>query len=334
MANSLEAAKSELVDLAHQRMERAIADNAWTDRQKLALTCRILFDGGHDSGLAGQITCRTGTPGRYYTQQLGLGFDEITEANLLEVDEDLNVIEGAGMANPANRFHTWIYRHRSDVNCIVHTHPTHVAALSMLETPLVVSHMDTCPLYDECAFLPKWPGIPVGNEEGEMITRALGDKRAVLLAHRHARIVGSVSTCPAGHVHTGGEQHVALEMDQAEMAARADVDLLVDDRSRLREDGPELDCRGRMTAGQRARQEGATQVLPEHARNDRQRLRRAGQRPIAAQHARADEERGERRRDDHGRHAESERLQDRSVGAHQACSRANAGPPGEWTRRS
>jgi L-fuculose-phosphate aldolase len=188
MANSLEAAKSELVELAHQRMEHAIADNAWSDRQKLALTCRILFDGGHDSGLAGQITCRTGTPGRYFTQRLGLGFDEISERKLLEVDEDLNVIEGAGMANPANRFHTWIYRHRSDVNCIVHTHPAHVAALSMLETPLVVSHMDTCPLYDDCAFLPKWPGIPVGNEEGEMITRALGDKRAVLLAH-HGHVV-------------------------------------------------------------------------------------------------------------------------------------------------
>ncbi|MFD5088126.1 aldolase [Kitasatospora sp. NPDC058406] len=190
MAETLTAAKADLVDLAHRRMQSAIPDNDWTVRQKLALTCRILFDAGHDSGLAGQITARAERPGTYYTQQLGLGFDEITESNLLLVDEDLNVLEGGGMANPANRFHSWVYRARPDVNCIIHTHPLHISALSMLETPLVVSHMDLCPLYDDCAFLEKWPGIPVGNEEGELISAALGDKRALLLAH-HGQLVAT-----------------------------------------------------------------------------------------------------------------------------------------------
>jgi len=37
--------------------------------------------------------------------------------------------------------------------------------------------MDTCVLYDQCAFLKKWPGIPVGNEEGEIISAALGERR-------------------------------------------------------------------------------------------------------------------------------------------------------------
>jgi L-fuculose-phosphate aldolase len=87
------------------------------------------------------------------------------------------------MPNPANRFHSWVYRARPDVNCIIHTHPTHVAALSMLEVPLQISHMDLCPLYDDCAFLEGWPGVPVGNEEGELIAGALGDKRAILLSH-------------------------------------------------------------------------------------------------------------------------------------------------------
>ncbi|MFE6055921.1 aldolase [Kitasatospora sp. NPDC056446] len=190
MADTFEAGKSELVELAHRRMATAIPDSGWTVRQKLALTCRILFDAGHDSGLAGQITARAERPGTYYTQRLGLGFDEVTEANLLLVDEDLNVLEGDGMANPANRFHSWVYRARPDVNCIIHTHPLHISALSMLETPLVVSHMDTCPLFDDCAFLEKWPGIPVGNEEGELITAALGDKRALLLAH-HGQLVAT-----------------------------------------------------------------------------------------------------------------------------------------------
>ena len=183
MAKTLALPKDQLVKQALTQMQNTLADNTWTDRQKLALTCRILFENGHDSGLAGQITARGPTPGTYYTQQLGLGFDEITASNLLLVNEDLEVLEGHGMPNPANRFHSWVYRGRPDVNCIIHTHPTHIAALSMLEVPLQVSHMDLCPLYEDCAFLEAWPGVPVGNEEGEIITAALGDKRAILLSH-------------------------------------------------------------------------------------------------------------------------------------------------------
>jgi len=178
MADTMHLGKDELIARAKAEMQRQFDTPDWTLRERLALTCRILFDGGHDSGLAGQITARAPEPDRYYTQRLGLGFDEITAGNLLLVDEDLRVQEGGGMPNPANRFHSWIYRARPDVNCIIHTHPLHAASLSMLEVPLEVSHMDNCPLYGDVAFLKDWPGVPVGNEEGEIISAALGDKRA------------------------------------------------------------------------------------------------------------------------------------------------------------
>jgi len=190
MADTLTKPKTELVAQAHAQMQQTLPDLAWSTREKLALTCRILFDNGHDSGLSGQITARSEQLGSYYTQRFGLGFDEITASNLVHVDEDLRVLGGEGMPNPANRFHTWIYRARPDINCIIHTHPLHVSALAMLEVPLQVSHMDTCPLFDDCAFLKEWPGIQVGNEEGEIISRALGDKRAVLLAHHGQLVTG------------------------------------------------------------------------------------------------------------------------------------------------
>lgn len=190
VTTTMQTSKDQLVKLAQKQMLTALIDNVYTPREKLALTCRILFDGGHDSGLAGQITARAEEPGTYYTQQLGLGFDEISASNLLVVDEDVNVLDGSGMANPANRFHSWLYRARPDVNCIIHTHPLHSASLSMLEVPLEVSHMDLCPLFDDCAFLKEWPGVPVGNEEGEIISKAIGDKRAILLSHHGLLIAG------------------------------------------------------------------------------------------------------------------------------------------------
>lgn len=183
MPDTLNLPKSELVARALEQMKTELADDVWTTREKLALTCRILFDGGHDSGLAGQITARTEQQDTFYTQALGRGFDEVTRSNLLVVDQDLKIVEGQGMPNPANRFHSWVYRARPEVNCIIHTHPFHAVALSMLELPLEVAFMDVCPLYDDCAFLKAWPGVPVGNEEGEIIAQAIGDKRALLLAH-------------------------------------------------------------------------------------------------------------------------------------------------------
>jgi L-fuculose-phosphate aldolase len=164
-------------------MERHLPTPDWDVRQKVALTCRILASEGHESALAGQITARGPRPGTYYMLTFGLGFDEACAANVILVDDDLNVLEGQGMPNPSNRFHLWIYRHRPRVNSIVHTHPPHVSALSVIGEPLAVAHMDHTMFYDDCAYLPEWPGVPIGDEEGEMISEAIGDKRAILLAH-------------------------------------------------------------------------------------------------------------------------------------------------------
>lgn len=188
--DTFELSKQQLVDQAERQMDLYLEDAGYSTTQKLALTCRILFDNGHDSGLAGQITARGSDRSTFYTQRLGLGFDEISAGNFLLVDEHLNVLEGRGMANPANRFHSWVYRARPDVNCIIHTHAVCTAALGMLEVPLEVSHMDNCVLYDDVAFVAKWPGVPVGNEEGELISGALGDKSALMLSH-HGLLIAS-----------------------------------------------------------------------------------------------------------------------------------------------
>lgn len=187
---SADDTKQALMQSAQSNMQKWIKDIDLTPREKLAVTCRILFDKGHDSGLAGQITCRGETANTFITQPFGLGFDEISANNLMEVDQDLQPLNGEGMPNPANRFHTWIYKSHPKVNCIIHTHSTHIAALSMLEVPLVISQMDTCALYNDCAFVKDWPGVPVGNEEGVLISNALGDKRAIFLSHHGQLVTG------------------------------------------------------------------------------------------------------------------------------------------------
>jgi L-fuculose-phosphate aldolase len=173
-------------------MQRHLTLPPWSLRQKIALTCRIVAAEGHESALAGQITARGDRPGTYWMLSFGLGFDEARASNLLLVDDDLQLLEGDGMVNPSNRFHLWIYRRRPNVNAIVHTHPPYCSALSVVGQPLVAAHMDTAMFYDDCAYLAEWPGPPIGDEEGRIIHEALGDNRAILLAH-HGQLVATAT---------------------------------------------------------------------------------------------------------------------------------------------
>jgi L-fuculose-phosphate aldolase len=184
--------KSDYHTRTTQQMEQHLAMPTWSLRQKMALSCRILASEGHESALAGQITARGERPGSYWMLSFGLGFDEARASNIVLVDDDLQLLEGDGMVNPSNRFHLWIYRHRPNVRAIVHTHPPYCSALSLVGKPLVAAHMDTSMFYEDCAFLAKWPGPPIGDDEGRIIHEALGDKRAILLAH-HGQLVATDS---------------------------------------------------------------------------------------------------------------------------------------------
>jgi len=183
MEGSAHKPKAEFDARASAEMQEHLLKPAWNIRQTLALSCRMLAREEHGSALAGQITARGETPGTMWTARFGLGLEEIKASDFLLVDDDLQVIEGEGMPNPSNRFHLWIYRKRPDVRSIMHTHPPYVSALSMIGVPLKAAHMDTAMFYDDCAYLDHWPGPPIGDEEGELISTALGDKRSILLAH-------------------------------------------------------------------------------------------------------------------------------------------------------
>jgi L-fuculose-phosphate aldolase len=149
-------------------------------REALASACRILAREGHESGLAGQVTARA-EGNHWWTLQFGYGFDEATAERMVLVDEDLNPVSG-GRPNPGVRFHVWIYRKRPDVKAIVHTHAPYASALAATGQPLKTIHMDSAMLHGT-AHLAEWPGVPVADDEGRIISAALGDAKTILLAN-------------------------------------------------------------------------------------------------------------------------------------------------------
>ena len=150
----------------------------------MACACRLIANKQEDAGMTGQISARSDKgDGFYWTLRFGVGWDEAVPEDMIEVDGDLNTITGEGMANPATRFHLWVYSSRPDVHSIIHTHSPWVQALASAEQPLIISHMDITPFYDNCAFLRKWPGLPIADNEGVIITGALGNKNSIILAN-------------------------------------------------------------------------------------------------------------------------------------------------------
>ncbi|HZV93970.1 MAG TPA: aldolase [Caldimonas sp.] len=201
-------------------------------RPALTRSARILADEGHESGLAGQLTARGPKPGTFWTLPLGLAFDEAGESSWLLIDDELRVLEGPGSRgasaaiaepNPATRFHLWVYRARADVHSIVHTHPPAASALSAAEQPLIVAHMDATPLFDDIAFLGKWPGLPTADREGEVIAGGLGDKHAILLAH-HGLLAAGRSVQEATFLAVFIERMARQQIDAAAVGGSRPVD--------------------------------------------------------------------------------------------------------------
>jgi L-fuculose-phosphate aldolase len=170
-------------DRAKRDMDTHLKPVERTLTEKLACACRIIAMREEDAGLAGQITARSERSNdMYWTLRFGIGFDEARPEDFIEVDQDLNTVSGTGMANPATRFHLWVYAARPDVNSIVHTHSPYVQALAAARQRLVVSQMDMTPFHDDCAYLGEWPGTPINDQEGVIISQALGEKRSVILS--------------------------------------------------------------------------------------------------------------------------------------------------------
>ena len=157
--------------------------------ESLSIACRILAREGHESGLAGQVTARADRPGTWWTLQFGYGFEEASAERMVLVDEDLKPLSG-GRPNPGVRFHVWVYRSRPDVNAIIHTHAPYASALAATGTPLKTIHMDSAMLHG-CAHLGEWPGVPVADDEGRIISAALGKAKTILLANHGLLTTGT-----------------------------------------------------------------------------------------------------------------------------------------------
>jgi len=122
----------------------------------------------------------------------------VTPMDILEVDLDGNVITKTTMKPYAERIiHAAIYKARSDVNSVIHAHPSPIIAFSISSVPLKPvrngGFYPSVPVFDEYDFTsPGNTGMLVTTKaQAELLAKRLGSGLAVLMRGHGCTVVGS-----------------------------------------------------------------------------------------------------------------------------------------------
>ena len=156
------------------------------------LICRIgklLYDRGYVAANDGNISVRVGE--HLVMTPSGVSKGRMTPDMLLVTDLEGNVLEGNRHPTSEGKMHLAVYRHRSDVQAVVHAHPPVSTAFAAcrrgLETPYLaelVVGLGTVPCTPEFAML-STEDVP------QSVIPYLPDHNAVLLANHGALTWGA-----------------------------------------------------------------------------------------------------------------------------------------------
>ena len=148
-------------------------------REQLVWACRILGMQGHGDYTLGHISVRDGD--HVIMKRNGIGLDEVTDGDLVTLDLDRKRVAGEGPIHLEAVLHTAVYRARSDVQAVVHTHPLYSTAFGAVDAKLEMINHDAVLFYNGIAYFDDTSELIMTAAQGEAVAAALGDKRVVVL---------------------------------------------------------------------------------------------------------------------------------------------------------
>ena len=161
-------------------------------KQELIVAGKVLVSQGQDDFTRGHISFRLpDDPGRFFMKAHSLGLDEITPHNILTVDLDGKVVAGTARRHSEVYIHSEILKARSDVNCVIHTHPTYSIALSATGRPLKCYSQPGALFFEALGSYADTINLIRSPALGAGVARALGLGRAVLLKNHGVVVTGA-----------------------------------------------------------------------------------------------------------------------------------------------
>jgi L-fuculose-phosphate aldolase len=185
MAKSKSASRKSMPAKRGQAIHRSL-------KEQLIQAGKVLVAEGQDDFTRGHISVRLpDDPSLFFMKAHSIGLDEITLQNILTIDLEGNVVAGTARRHSEVYIHSEIFKARSDVNCVIHTHPTYSIALSATGRPLKCYSQpgalfyDALGMYDDTINLIRSPAMGAG------VARSLGNGRAVLLKNHGVVATGA-----------------------------------------------------------------------------------------------------------------------------------------------
>lgn len=161
-------------------------------KRKLATAGRILVAQGHDDFTRGHISVRVpGKPTLFYMKAHSIGLDEITLKNILTIGLDGAVVAGKARRHSEVFIHSEIYKTRTDVACIIHSHSPYAVALSASGRPLKVLSQPASIFHDALGVYIDTINLIRTETMGAGVARALGAGRAALLKNHGVVVTGA-----------------------------------------------------------------------------------------------------------------------------------------------
>jgi len=138
---------------------------------------------------SGNVSGRDPQTGHIVIKPSGVSFDKLTPDDMIVLDIDGTVLEGSLKPSVDAKTHLYIYRHRSDIHGVVHTHSNYATAFAALGEPIPVYL--TAQADEFGAEIPVGAFCPIGEEDiGREIVNSIGSSRAILMTNHGVFTVG------------------------------------------------------------------------------------------------------------------------------------------------
>jgi L-ribulose-5-phosphate 4-epimerase len=138
---------------------------------------------------SGNVSARDPETGLVVIKPSGIRYEELTPGNMVVVDLDGKVVEGDHKPSSDTFAHVYVYRHRPDVNGMVHTHSTFATAWAAAGKPIPPVLTAIC---DEFGGpIPVGAYAKIGGDEiGQEILHSIGNSPAILMKNHGVFTIG------------------------------------------------------------------------------------------------------------------------------------------------
>lgn len=179
-------------------MTPGMSEVEWQTRVDLAACYRLAHQNRMSKVIWNHITARVPGTETILINRFGLRYDEITASNLIRIDLEGNVLDGADPAH-LNRsgfvIHAAVHLARPDLSCVMHTHSRGGQGVSALKCGLLPLCQEALMFYEDVGYH-DFEGLADGEDEMERLARDLGTHNQMILRN-HGLLTGGSTIAEA-----------------------------------------------------------------------------------------------------------------------------------------